>query len=44
MDLSRILAAKSVTELRVAVADAFDELSIEKTLLERIEALEAKET
>jgi len=41
MDPSKILAAASVTELREATAVAFEELSIEKSLLRRIEALEA---
>ena len=42
MDTSKILAAASVMELREAVAAAFEALSIEKSLLERIKALEEK--
>ena len=42
MDTSKILAASSVTELREACAAAFEELSVEKSLIQRIEALEAR--
>lgn len=43
MDLSKIRTATSVTDLREAVADAFAELSQEKTILARLDALEAAE-
>lgn len=39
VDTSRILSAPDISTLRVAVADAFDELSLEKSNAEAIEGL-----
>ncbi len=39
VDTARILAANGVQGLREAVADAFDELSLEESNLELIKAL-----
>ena len=41
-DVSRILVANSVTELRAAVAAAFDEIELEKSNAIKLGELEAR--
>ena len=42
VDISRILGARDVSELRAAVAAAFQELSLEKENAEKILDIEAR--
>ena len=42
VDLTRILSSPDIATLRVAVADAFDELSLEESNFARIEALDVR--
>ena len=42
VDISRILASRDIVELRAAIADAFEDLSVEQTNFERIVEIDAR--
>lgn len=42
VDISRILASRDIAELREATAQAFEDLSLEKTNFERIVEIDAR--